>query len=357
MAFTKRTTQATYESKDGHYLSSRDNYGFGQMIWVALAAVLLLILPAAMQGQTAGEGTIAGTVRDTTGAVVAGATVTATNAATNIATVRETSSAGSFTIAPVPPGIYSVQVVAKGFKTLRQDNLSVDALGTLNFSPMLTIGEATETVVVSSAPPVLDTDNAVLGTVVENTTYSNLPLLMTNFLQRDPTAFASLTTGTQASTSSLRPAIIGGMGNNLQQLYLDGMPAETINQQGDTRLVGLNVNVDAVDQFQVLTSTPPVEYSGAGAMNFTMKSGALKYHGSASDYVRNTIFDAYSFTNQWLAVPGSTTAQCIASTNRSLCQKKPYEHQNELSLTFGGRVPFTHDKMFFFVAYDKFKGN
>ena len=177
------------------------------------------------------------------------------------------------------------------------------------------------------------------------------------FAQRDPTAFASLTTGTQASTSSLRPAIVGGMGNNLQQLYLDGIPAETINQQGDTRLVGLNVDVDAVDQFQVITSIPPVEYSGAGALNFTMKSGGLKYHGQVSDFVRNTVFDAWSFTNKWVPALGSTLAQCLASPGRSLCQTKPYEHQNELSLSVGGKVPFTHDKLFFFVAYDKYHGN
>ncbi|MDP9049194.1 MAG: TonB-dependent receptor, partial [Acidobacteriota bacterium] len=318
-----------------------------------------LVQPLPMRSQTAGEGTIAGTVTDTTGAVVANATVTAINGATNVSTQRTTSSAGSYTISPLLPGTYSVTISVQGFKTFRQDNLVVNALGSATLNAVLILGSATETVTVTSAPPLLDTDNATLGTVVENKTYSNLPILMSTitFAQRDPTAFASLTPGTQASTSSLRPAIVGGMGNNLQQLYLDGIPAETVNQQGDTRLVGLNVDVDAVDQFQVLTSIPPVEYSGAGALNFTMKSGGLKYHGQASDFVRNTIFDAWSFTNKWVPALGSSVAQCIASANRSLCQPKPYEHQNELSVSVGGKVPFTHDKLFFFVAYDKYKGN
>jgi len=259
-----------------------------------LVLVALCLISLNMRAQTAGEGTIAGTVKDSTGAVVPGATVTATNVATNVTVVRTTTSAGVYTIAPVLPGTYSVQVEAKGFKTLKQDNLVVNALGTANLDPVLSIGATTDMVTVTDAPPVLDTDNAVLGTVIENTTYSNLPLLMSTvtFAQRDPTAFASLTTGTQASTSSLRAAIVGGLGNNLQQIYLDGVPAETINQQADTRLVGLDVSVDAIDQFQVVTSIPPVEYSGAGALNFTMKSGGLLYHGQVSDYVRNTIFDS-----------------------------------------------------------------
>ena len=121
--------------------------------------------------------------------------------------------------------------------------------------------------------------------------------------------------------------------------------------------MGLNVSVDAVDQFQVITSIPPVEYSGAGALNFTMKSGGLQYHGQVSDYIRNTIFDAWSFTNKWVPKLGSTLVQCIASPNRSLCQPKPFEHQNEFSASAGGKMPFTHEKLFFFAAYDLYHGN
>ena len=333
----------------------------GTRVWIVLALAALLFFEGspALRAQTAGEGTLSGTVTDGSGAAVGGAIVTATNNATGIAATRTSTSAGLYTISPLPPGIYTVVVSAPGFKVFKQENLVVNALNTATLSPALSIGAASEMVTVTTAPPTLDSDNATLGTVIENTTYSNLPLLMSTvtFAQRDPTAFASLTTGTQASTSSLRPAIIGCLGNNLQQLYLDGIPAETINQQGDTRLVGLNVSVDAVDQFQVITSIPPVEYTGAGALNFTMKSGGSKYHGQVSDYIRNTVFDSWSFTNKWVPKLGSTLAQCIASANRSLCQNKPFEHQNEFSASIGGKVPLTHDKLFFFVAYDLYHGN
>jgi Carboxypeptidase regulatory-like domain len=307
--------------------------------------LLAVASPIALKAQTAGEGTISGIVTDSTGAAVPNATVVATNIATNVATARASSSAGLFTIAPLPPGTYSVRVEAKGFRALKQDNLVVNALGVLGFNPVLTIGEATETVEVTAAPPVLDTSTATLGLVMENETYANLPLQMNN-AQRDATAFGALAPGAQGGSVAARLPIIGGTGNYLGQLYLDGMPAETISQQGDNRLVSLAVELDSVDQFQVVTSTPPAEYSGAGSMNFTMKSGGLKYHGQVSDYVRNTIFDAWSFTAK-----GATTKNAAGAT---VPAPKPVEHQNELSVSVGGKVPLTHDKLFFFFAYDKF---
>lgn len=307
---------------------------------VLAVAAWSITIPAG--AQTAGEGTLTGTVTDSTGAAIPNATVTAINAATHVTTQRTSSSSGLYTIAPLPPGTYSVQVSASGFKALRQDNLQVNALGVLTFNPALTIGETNETVVVTAAPPVLDTSTATLGLVMENETYANLPLQM-NGAQRDATAFASLTPGAQAGA---RLPIIGGTGNYLGQLYLDGMPAETISQQGDNRLVSQAVDLDAVDQFQVVTSTPPAEYSGAGAMNFTMKSGGLKYHGQVSDFVRNTIFDAWSFTAK-----AATTKNAQGQT---IPAPKPVEHQNELSVSVGGKVPHTGDKLFFFFAYDKY---
>ena len=132
--------------------------------WAIFAIAICLIwtaVPAA--AQTAGEGSIQGTVMDSTGAVVPHATVTITNAATGVKTVQYSSSAGFFNIAPVLPGTYSVQVAAKGFKTLLQDNVVVDALQVRTVSPVLSVGTETQTVTVTGAPPVLDTADATIG--------------------------------------------------------------------------------------------------------------------------------------------------------------------------------------------------
>jgi hypothetical protein len=292
--------------------------------------------------QTGGEGGITGTVTDSTGALVKGATVTATSTATSVATTRDTTSDGLYTIAPIIPGTYTVTVKAPGFNEFVQDNLVVDALHLTGLNVSLKTGSTSVEVTVTSAPPALETTNAVLGLTVENETYANLPIQMSN-AQRDPTAFGTLAPGAQGGS---RLPLIGGTGNYLGQLYLDGLPAETISQQSDNRLVSETLSVDAVDQFQVLTSAPPAEYSGAGAENFTMKSGGDKYHGQVSDFVRNTIFDAWSFTAK-----AATTKNALGAT---VPAPKPVEHQNEFSVSGGGYVPHTAHKLFFFVAYDKY---
>src|SRR5580698_2969239 len=145
----------------------------------------LITAPMTLKAQTAGEGTITGTVTDSTGAAIPNATVTATSVATNVSTTRTTTGSGTYVIAPLLPGTYNVTVAAKGFKTLTQQNLDVVALGELGFNPVMSLGEATETVVVTTAPPLLDTENATVGMVMENATYSNLPLQMTTSQQRD----------------------------------------------------------------------------------------------------------------------------------------------------------------------------
>jgi len=342
---------------------------FRSNLSLALAIALSILLSPAARAQTAGEGAIQGTVLDSSGAAIPNAKITATNKATGTDTIRTASGAGIFNVSPLIPGAYSLTVEASGFQTLRQDNLTVNALQTLGINPVLSVGQTNETVNVTAAPPQLNTTNATVGLVMENETYANLPLQMNN-AQRDATAFASLAPGAQPGT---RVPIVGGTGNYLGQLYIDGMPAQTINQQGDNRLVSQGISVDAVDQFQVVTSTPPAEYAGAGALNFTVKSGGNKYHGQASYFFRNTVFDTWGFTQKWVQQLGTNPAtgvpyptcspvetttvvggSTITNPPRAGCQPKGAEHQGELSLSFGGFVPHTGKKLFFFVAYDKF---
>ena len=310
-----------------------------RLLAFSLLGFLAAFVPSAI-AQTGGEAGIQGTVTDSTGAAVPKATVTATNDATGIATTRETTGSGLYTIAPILPGTYTVRVKVTGFKEYVQRNLVASALKLTSLDIPLTIGSESTEVEVTAAPPALETTNASIGLTIENETYSNLPLV-TNGAMRDATAFAALAPGAQGGA---RLPIIGGTGNYLGQLYLDGLPAETINQQADNRVVSQAVSVDAVDSFQEVTSTPPVEYSGAGATNVTMKSGGLKYHGKVADFIRNTAFDLNGFANK---------ATVISTPNGKQLAPKPVDHQNELSATLGGHVPFTK-RIFFFVAYDKF---
>jgi len=326
-----------------------------RLIVAGLLVLLNYAHPGRVQAQTAGEGTITGTVTDATGAVIRAASVTATDTATNVSATRTTSKDGLYSIAPLEPGIYTVTVEAKGFKTLKQENLDVVGLGVLGFNPVMSIGAATETVDVTAAPPVLDTDSATLGAVIENSTYSNLPLQASATQERDPTAFALLVQGAMPGTDGRLPSLSGTPGHQAS-LYLDGVPSETLNQQGDNRTVALNVDVDSVDQFQVITSVPPAEYMGAGAENFTMKSGTLQFHGGVLDLIRNTAFDTFTFSQKQATVTNASAPFDCAAAQSPCPAPKNVEHTDEFSTWGGGYIPHTGKKLFFFLAYDKFHG-
>jgi hypothetical protein len=305
---------------------------------------LVLFGSATLQAQTGGEAGIQGTVVDPTGAAVPGAVVTATNVATGVATSRIASSDGLYTISPILPGVYTVSVKAKGFQESTQKNLAVDALKLTGLNLTLSVGSESTEVTVTDAPPALETTNAVLGAVMENKTYANLPLQMSG-QQRDPTAFAVLVPGVQGGA---RAPIIGGTGNYLAAVYVDGIPVTTINQQGDNRVVANALPVESIDQFQVVTSTPDAEYQGAGIINFSLKSGSNQYHGSAATYVRARMFDTWSFA--------SKDATAVNEAGQTIPSPKPDEHQSEYVASGGGPIPFMKKHGFFYVTYDKYHG-
>ena len=309
---------------------------------VFLTAVMLYFPP--VHAQTGGAAGIQGTVVDNSGAAIPGATVTATNNATSTSTARDASNAGVFTIAPVPPGTYTVTARAPGFQSYVQQNFTIDALRMTGLNIVMQVGAANTEITVSAAPPALETTNATLGGVMENQTYEQLPLQM-NGQQRDPTSFATLLPGVQGGA---RAPIIGGTGNYLAAVYVDGIPVTTVNQQGDNRVVSNAIPVEAIDQFQVVSSTPGAEYQGAGLINFTLKSGGSGYHGTLADFVRNTIFDTWGFTS-----PALTQKDVNGNT---IPAKKPIEHQNELVASGGGPIPFTRGKGFFYATFDKYHG-
>jgi len=333
-------------SKAGKRDTHRASNFHRTLLSLALACCFTFCFLALPQlfAQTGGEGGIQGSVLDSTGAAIPKATVTATNTATGVKTTRTASSDGLYTISPIIPGVYTVEATATGFSGFIQKNLAVDALKLTGLNVTLTIGTATQEVTVTDAPPALETTNATLGTVMENKTYSNLPLQMSG-QQRDPTAFATLAPGT--STGSRAP-VIGGTGNYLAAVYIDGIPVTTINQQGDNRVVSNSLPVESIDQFQVVTSSPDAEYQGAGLINFSLKSGGSQYHGTLATYVRARAFDAWSYASKDAMCPNAAgvTVQCA----------KPDEHQSEYVASGGGPIPFMRKHGFFYFSYDKYHG-
>lgn len=304
-----------------------------------------------------GGGAISGVVSDPSGAIVANATVTALNVATGVETVRTASSSGVYTLNPLLPGTYTVTVASPGFTTFRQENVVVDALANVGLNVSLQVGSQSETLTVSAAPPQLDTTSAVLGGTIENSTYAALPLLITGGQQRDITQFSNLLPGAQVNPGG-RSSIIGGTGQRVGELYVDGLPLTTASQQGDNRPVFNIVPLEAIDQIKVVTSGYSAQYQGAGLENYNLKAGGNKYHGSVFAYVRNTIFDAWSFSSK----PGGPNVVPIVVNGvlTTVPGPKPPEHQIEYGYAVGGpvRIPHVingHDKLFFFTTLDRFR--
>ena len=297
-----------------------------------LAALLAVAIATAQVG---GSGTIQGTVTDPSGAVVAGATVTAANVETGVQTSRKTTDSGFFVLSPLQPGEYTVTVKAEGFQTLTQKNMVVVALGTIGLNPKLQLGTSSQSIVVTDAPPLLHTENATLGSSMENNLYAALPLAM-NGVPRDPTQFIALVPGVNnASTQAAGPttAAFNGGQTYHNEVYLEGIPLTSAGTQGDTRYLAFAVSVDAVEQFQVETNGAKAQYQGQGVENYVLKSGTNAFHGAAFEYFRNTALDARGF----------------------FPAKRAIDHQNEFGGLIGG--PIKKNKLFFFTNHDRYKYN
>jgi hypothetical protein len=337
----------------------------------ALIAAVAVMMTGAAFAQLAGTGAIAGTVQDPTGAVIGSATVTATNVGTNVATVRTTTKAGDYNISPLTPGTYMLTVSANGFQGFKQENITVNALETVALNVNLTVGQASETVTVTSAPPLIDTTDAQIGATMDNEMYSNLPLLMGytgNNDQRRATDFEYLMPGVQGNytngNATSNSGIVNGSGpkGGVSDVYIDGVDMPEADGVGDPRFTWTAIGVDAIDQFQVQTAGYSAQYAGQGVENYAIKSGSNSYHGSLYEYIRNTIFDAWSFTNKIPTLTGATvptggvcsSAALTAST--SWCKLggiKPREIQNEFGIVLSG--PILKNKLFLFGNYGQYR--
>ena len=243
-----------------------------------------------------------------------------------------TSSSGDFDLSPLNPDIYRVTVTAKGFQTLTQENVHVNALEVSDLKLALTVGSESQSIDVSAAPPQLETSNATLGATMEKEMYSALPIEMGAYGQPDQrraTDFAFLMPGVQGNNTNgnatTNTGIVNGSGSRgaASAVYIDGIPFVRAGGNGDPRFVWTAISVDAVDQFQVQTTGYSAIYEGQGIQNYTIKQGGNKYHGAVYEFFRNTALDTWGFfgpanINPVTGKPSpspSSTATSTASTS------------------------------------------
>src|SRR6185436_7455717 len=219
---------------------------------IRLVSVLLVsLLPVWPQTYT---GTITGTVTDPAGATVPNATVTAKNVGTNITTETKTSSSGGYNLLFLPVGNYALTVHSTGFKTAAVAPFPVSVNQTARVDVTLEVGAITESVDVTAAAPVMQTETTQTGDVITAAQATTLPLNGRNFVSLTLLVPGSITPYPNAFNQPSRSfgggrPYVNGNREQANNFLLDGVD---INEPIDN-LVAYNPNADALAEMRVLT--------------------------------------------------------------------------------------------------------
>lgn len=306
----------------------RRNLFIGRRWWVSSMLLALFILfgqlGTAMAQQD--QGAVTGTIQDPSGASVPNATVTLTNVDTGLTINVTSDNSGNYTFSPVKVGNYKVTATAPGFSTTEQDQIRVDVQSRVAVNVKLNTGMATTTVQVTEAPPLLQTQEASTGQVIQAKTINDTPLNGRNWV-----FIAQLTAGV-APASGARGQGKGDFNANGQRaeqnnFILDGVDNNTnvVDFLNGASFV-VRPPPDALAEFKVQTGAYSAEFghSAGAVVNAAIKSGSNQIHGDLWEYIRNDAFDVKEYFNS----------------------KVSKYRQNQFGATLG--FPLIKDKLFLF---------
>jgi hypothetical protein len=268
------------------------------------------------------SGSISGNVTDLIGAAVPQATVKVTNEATDLARESRTSDLGSYSVPNLPPGTYSLSISKIGFRTFQRRGIELRVDDKLRVDSALALGLVSEAVNVTGLPPILQTQTADTGQVIQSRYIVDLPLLGKNFLD-----LARLTAGvTSGSGGNNVNLSVNGQREFANSIVVDGVEV-TANRNNDT---SIRPSVDSVEEFKVVTSGYAPEFgNAAGAVvAIQAKSGTNQHHGDLYEFFR----------------PNNTAARSFFSPEPSALK------QHNFGGTLGG--PIRKDRTFFFGSYE-----
>jgi hypothetical protein len=298
---------------------------------IRIALLVVLLLPATAGAQT-GTASLTGLITDETGGALPGVTVTATNQATNVASVAVTNETGNYTITPLTVGSYVVKAELAGFRTSTTAPLTLEARQVARLDFKMGVGLA-ETVEVSDAAPILQTETTTVGEVLSGNTVQSLPLngrntgqlalLLPGTVTYNPRGFTNI-----GSVNMNRP-FVNGNREQTNNFTVDGLD---VNETIDNR-VGYQPSPDALAEISVETNNYAADVGNVGGavISSVIKSGGNQVHGNAFEFYRNSDFDANTWEN-----------------NRSGAPKQKRK-QHIFGGTLGG--PIIRDTLFFFGDY------
>jgi Carboxypeptidase regulatory-like domain len=316
-------------------------------VW--LVPALSLVLPATLPAQSAGTGALTGTVTDPSGGRVPGASVLLVSRETNQTRTATTGGDGSYKFALLPPGNYSVRFSATGFKTAEVDSVTVNVTETPVLDRTLEVGAQTEQVTVEANAELLQTATSTLGTTVASTTVTNLPLSNRNYTQ-----ILALSAGTNAGANNAtafgkgtQDMSVNGNDPGQNSFQMDGVNINNFANAGSANDSSLYAGIgvpspDAIQEFKVQTSTYDASYGrNPGAnVNVVTKSGSNQFHGTAFEFLRDSILNA----NDFFYNRDACSAYAAGSCPRQIL------NQNQFGGVLGG--PVIKNKLFFFVSYE-----
>ena len=290
---------------------------------MALLFTLLLSVPQTLSGQAV-NGTLLGTVNDATGATVSNAKVVATQ--TSMGAIHETmtNESGNYTFPDIQPGPYSVAVEAAGFKKAVQENIVLVSNSSIRVDIELQTGNVTETIQVTTAPPLLQTDRADITTKIETEQVLNMPLGTNRNFQ----SLINLVPG--AAPAVFQHSQFFNAAGSLQT-EVNGLPRqgnlyqiEGIDDDERTGLLQIIIPpAEAISSVDISTNNFEAELGRAtGAVtNVTLKSGTNTWHGSAFEFIQNNARTPAPTLADPLAIcPTTTSADRLADrSSRTSC--------------------------------------
>lgn len=315
---------------------------------LGLIAGLACILAMAGAQSSFGQGitgSIAGTVTDPSGAPVNGATVTVRETDTDTVRTIKTSDVGSYRMPQLGPGKYSVKVDASGFKSFEQDGiiLSIDQVEQIDAH--LVVGSDLQTVTVTSAAPVIQTETSSVGLVIDSGTIQNTPLNG----HLSVLGLISLVPGVQDVAAQDTVPVRGvtlAFGTNQRNAYgdagftFDGVTNEEIElQRGEGEVPSL----DAISEFKVITQGAPAEFGQPNQVIVVSASGGNALHGELLEFNRGR----------------GTAAKPYYFGAASAAPARPPYQRNEYGGNLSGPITIPHlyngkDRTFFFASYEGF---
>jgi hypothetical protein len=328
------------------------------LIRLTALAVLLISGHALALGQTA---PLRGTVTDPSGAVVSGASVTVKSNATGAESKATSTSSGTFSVAALPAGEYTVTVTARGFKQTVLEGIVVNLATPASVNVELSVGQQSESVVVQGGTDILQTQSANVATTITGRQITDLP-----FTSRDALDLVLLLPGT-TTPGRPRTSTVNGLPKGALNITLDGVNIQDNTlKSSDGFFTFVRARIDAVDEVTLSTATPGAESSGEGAVQikFVTRSGNNEYHGSIYEYHRNPYLNAnYWFQNRDGAAYNNATAQNCTTANYNPTDCKSQRARvllNQYGFRFGGPISIPKlfsgkDRAFFFVNYEAYR--